>query len=78
MQPKNKSMTEKQHQQIEKLLNNRRIDDIHKKSVTNALRQGLTSLQAGVVIKFLKSLIAFKRSVVELIEDYARHVALER
>lgn len=74
----NKMMTPRQKQEIEELLGNRRVDDIHKKSVTNALRHGLTSAQACLIIKFLKSLIAFKRSVVELIEDFGRHVALER
>ncbi len=66
-------MTERQRQEIEEFLNNRRIDDIHKKSVTNALRHGLNGPQVKVVITFLKSLIDFKRNVVELIEDYVRH-----
>ena len=74
----NKMMTDRQKQDIEQLLSDRRIDDIHKKSVTNALRHGLTSSQADVVIRFLKSLIDFKRNVVELIENFARHVPLDR
>ncbi|OGC41853.1 hypothetical protein A2Y85_03365 [candidate division WOR-3 bacterium RBG_13_43_14] len=56
---------------------NRRVDDIHKKSIVNALRHGLTNQQANVVITFFKSLIGFKRSMVELIEDFARHVPLD-
>lgn len=71
-------MIDKQKQKIEQLLNDRRVDDIHKKSVTNALRHGLTTQQAKVVITFLESLIDFKRNVVELIEDFARHVPLDR
>lgn len=49
-----------------------------KKSVTNTLRHGLTNSQATVIIRFLKNLIAFKRTVVELIEDFGKHVPLER
>ena len=71
-------MTDKQRQQIEQLLNDRRVDDVHKKSIVNALRHGLTNQQAKVVVTFLKSLIDFKRNVVELIEDYGRHIPLER
>lgn len=71
-------MTDRQRQEIEHLLSDRRVDDIHKKSIVNALRHGLTTQQAKVVISFLKSLIDFKRNVVELIEDYARHVPLDR
>lgn len=70
-------ITTRQKHDIEQLLNNRRIDDIHKKSIVNALRHGLTNQQAKVVITFLKSLIDFKRNVVELIEDFARHVPLD-
>lgn len=73
----NKMITTRQKHDIEQLLNNRRIDDIHKKSIVNALRHGLTNQQAKVVITFLKSLIDFKRNVVELIEDFGRHVPLE-
>ncbi len=67
---RNKMMTTKQRQEIERLLSDRRVDDIHKKSVTYAMRHGLTSSQASIIIRFLKSLIAFKRSVVELIEYF--------
>jgi len=70
-------MTNKQRLHIERLLNDRRVDDIHKKSITNALRQGLTSSQVAVILRFLKSLIAFKRSVVELEEDFGRHMTLD-
>lgn len=69
-------MTGKPRKHVERLLNDRRVDDIHKKSVTNALRHGHTGPQAKVVIIFLKSLISFRRSVVELIEDFARDATL--
>ena len=71
-------MTDKQKKHIVLLLNDRRIDDIHKKSIVNALRHGLTKEQAKVVIALLNSLIDFKRNVVELIEDFARNVPLDR
>jgi hypothetical protein len=48
-----------------------------KKSIVYALRHGLTKAQAKVVITFLKSLIDFKRNVVELIEDFALLTLLE-
>ena len=74
----NKMITARQKQNIEQLLSDRRVDDIHKKSIVNALRHGLTNQQAKVIIAFLKSLVDFKRNVVESIEDFARHVPLDR
>jgi F0F1-type ATP synthase delta subunit len=74
----NKMMAEKQKKQIEQMLNDRRVDDIHKKSIINALWHGLTCRQAKIAIDFLECLIDFKRSVVGLIEDYAQHVPLDR